>query len=120
MWQKSVFSHPAAHVQPIMARAGYSDSCILLIISPPTALMKDQVCKYGRRLPCTYVGEARDDEGIFQGKYKVVYVSPDKSCEILSGGTCFVHRHMKKMSLLLLLMKHIVFTHGKEAITCLL
>ena len=39
--------------------------------------MRDQVCKYGRRLPCTYVGEVRDDEGILQGKYKVVYVSPE-------------------------------------------
>ena len=50
---------------------------ILIVISPLTALMKDQVSKYGSSVQCTFIAEDCDCEGIIQGNYQVVYASPE-------------------------------------------
>lgn len=51
---------------------------IFIVVSPLTALMKDQVSKYGSSLSCTYIGEdAADSEGIIRGDYQLLYASPE-------------------------------------------
>lgn len=51
---------------------------IFIVVSPLTALMKDQVSKYGSSLSCTYIGEdTADSDGIIQGDYHLLYASPE-------------------------------------------
>lgn len=54
---------------------------IVLVISPLTALMKDQVKKYGKSLHCAYIGDEQNDQsildGVEKGCYHLVYTSPE-------------------------------------------
>ena len=54
----------------------------VLVIGPLTALMKDQVSKYGAILRCAFIGEDCDSDGILQGNYQVVYVSPETILQV--------------------------------------
>ena len=53
---------------------------IVVVISPMTALMKDQVAKYGSSLRCAYLGDEMDDscrEALLRGDYQLLYGSPE-------------------------------------------
>ena len=57
-------------------------SSIVVVVSPLTVLMKDQVSKYSRSgvLRCAYFGEAIDNcskQGLLRGDYQLVYISPE-------------------------------------------
>ena len=57
-------------------------SSIVVVVSPLTVLMKDQVSKYNRSgvLRCAYVGEGIDNcskQGLLRGDYQLVYISPE-------------------------------------------
>ena len=50
---------------------------IVLVISPLTALMKDQVAKYGHILQCAFIADEKDIQGAYDGSYQLFYSSPE-------------------------------------------
>ena len=69
-------------------------SAIVLIVSPLTALMEDQVKKFtDMGLKAAFVGEAQDDQsveqGVKNGEYSLVYMSPESMMTVLQWREMF-------------------------------
>ena len=69
-------------------------SAIVLIVSPLTALMEDQVKMFtDMGLKAAFVGEAQDDQsveqGVKNGEYSLVYMSPESMMTVLQWREMF-------------------------------
>ena len=69
-------------------------SAIVLIVSPLTALMEDQVKKFtDMGLKAAFVGEAQDDQsveqGVKNGEYSLVYMNPESMMTVLQWREIF-------------------------------
>ncbi len=69
------------HLRYVNPSASSKNSCIVLVLSPLVALMKDQVRKYSAYVKCAFIGELDSNEelekAVVGGEYQVVYASPE-------------------------------------------
>ena len=81
----NTLSDPTTNAEP---------SAIVLIVSPLTALMEDQVKKFmDMGLKAAFIGEAQDDysveRGVMNGEYSLVYMSPESMMTVLQWREMF-------------------------------
>ena len=63
-----------------VAQAKKCHNSIVVVVSPLTALIKDQVAKYGRAVTCAYLKDEIDinfRESLYRGDFQLIYSSPE-------------------------------------------